>query len=260
MQKILFTGARSGIAASVINKLKEKDYYIYVTVHTHKQLNEIKKIYSGQNNIECLKLDVTKKHDQEKLKELDIDIFVSNAAIGCGGSIIDIDINRLRENFETNVFSNFKLIQIVLENMLKKDKGKIIVISSIAGIIPLKFLGSYCATKSSIIKLTQALRKEIKMLTKNVKVSLVLPGMYHTGFNQVMLESKYPKMKNSIFKDKENEIRLAEDLFWNTLEYHNLNSITNKIYNAITKENPKFIYSAPFLQKVGAKLYQIFKW
>lgn len=260
MQKILFTGARSGIAASVIDRLINKDYYIYVTVHTLEQLKEVKKKYNGINNIKCLKLDITNKKDQEKIKKLDIDILVSNAAVGYGGSIIDIDINDLRKNFETNVFSNFKIIQLALQKMLNKGSGKIVIISSLAGVMPLRFLGSYCATKSSIITLAKVLRKELKLITKNIKICLVLPGMYHTGFNQVMLENKYPKMKDSYFKNKEKEIRFIEDLFWNTFEYQNLNSITNKIYEAIKKEKPKFIYSAPFNQKIGAKLYQILKW
>lgn len=260
MKKILFTGARSGIAASVIDRLINEDYFIYVTVHNLEQLKEVKKKYNNIKNVKCLKLDVTNKRDQDKIKDLDIDILVSNAAVGYGGSIVDIDINDLRKNFETNVFSNFKIIQNTLQNMLKKDSGKIIIISSIAGVMPLRFLGSYCATKASIIKLTQTLRKELKLITKNIHVSLILPGMYHTGFNQVMLENKYPKMSDSIFKGEEKEIRFWEDLFWNTFEYHNLNSITNKIYKTIKKDKPKFIYGAPLNQKIAAKIYQIFKW
>ena len=45
MKKILFTGARSGIAFQVIEKLLNKDYYIYVTVHTEKQLEMVKQYY-----------------------------------------------------------------------------------------------------------------------------------------------------------------------------------------------------------------------
>ena len=260
MKKILFTGARSGIAASVIERLFNEDYFIYITVHTVEQLKEVKEKYRSFNNIKCFKLDVNNKKDRDKLKDLDIDILVSNAAIGYGGSIIDIELKKLKENFETNVFSNFAIVKIVLQNMLNKDSGKVIIISSLAGIMSLRFLGVYCATKASIIKLTQSLRKELKLITKNVHISLILPGMYHTGFNQVMLENKYPLKHDSKFKNKEKEITFWEDLFWNTFEYQKLHSITNKIYKAIKKEKPKFIYSAPLSQKIGTKLYQLFKW
>ena len=121
MKKVLFTGARSGIAHSVIEKLKDKDYYIYVTVHTNNELKSVKEKYKDNKNIECFKLDVTDISDKEKLKELDIDILVSNAAISYGGSIAEIDINKLRKNYEINVFHYFEIIQIVLKKMIKKN-------------------------------------------------------------------------------------------------------------------------------------------
>lgn len=260
MKTILMTGARSGIAADVIKKLKTKNYKIYVAVHTDTQCKRIKKIYKNDKNIYCIKLDVTDKEDIKKLNKIDVDILISFAAIGNGGSISEIKMDKVRENFEVNVFSNFEVVQIVLKNMIKKDSGKIIMISSLAGILPLKFLGSYCATKSSIIMLTQVLKKEIKLISKNIKISLIEPGMYHTGFNQVMLENKYDWMSiNSFFEEQINIIRKKENLFFKILEKNKLNSISNKIIKAIEVENPNFIYRAPFLQVIGTKIYQIFK-
>ncbi len=214
MKTILMTGARSGIAADVIKKLKTKNYKIYVAVHTDTQCKRIKKISKNDKNIYCIKLDVTDKEDIKKLNKIDVDILISFAAIGNGGLISEIKMDKVRENFEVNVFSNFEIVQIVIKNMIKKDSGKIIMISSLAGILPLKFLGSYCATKSSIIMLTQVLKKEIKLISKNIKISLIEPGMYHTGFNQVMLENKYDWMSiNSYFEEQLNIIRKKKFIF-----------------------------------------------
>ncbi len=105
MKTILFTGARSGIQAAVIDRLKKKDYHIYLTVHNEKQLEMVKKYYAEDKSITCLKLDVTKREDLKQLERLDIDILVSNAAIGEGGSIAEIPMSLVRSNFETNVFS-----------------------------------------------------------------------------------------------------------------------------------------------------------
>ncbi len=260
MKNILLTGARSGISKGVLDKIKNKNYKIYVTVHTDIQLKILKEKYKNYKNIECFKLDVTDKNDIKKLNNLDIDILVCFAAVGEGGSITEIDMDRVRYNFEVNVFSNFEVVQTVLKKMIKKDKGKIIMISSLAGILPIKFLGSYCSTKSSIIMLTQVLKKEIKMLSNNIKIVLIEPGMYHTGFNQVMLENKYKYMDiNSYFNAQLDLIRKRENLFFGLLEKHNLNSISNKIVKSIIKDNPKFIYRAPLLQVIGTKIYQIFK-
>lgn len=260
MKKILYTGARSGISDYVINKLIKKNYFIYLTVHTKYQEEIMKEKYQNNKNIECFKLDVTDKKDKQKLINLDIDILVSNAAIGEGGSLTEIDMDRVRDNFEVNVFSSFEIIQIVLKKMLEKGSGKIIIMSSLASIIPLNFLGSYCGTKASISHMSIILKNEVKLLNKNIKIVLIEPGMYHTGFNQVMLENKYKYMSiDSYFKNMIKEIRKKENILFTLLEKKRLSSIGNKIVDAINSNNPKFIYRAPLLQSIGAKIYLIFK-
>lgn len=256
---ILITGARSGIAYKVIEKLKNSNYNIYVTVENNEQLKRVKEIYKSYKNIICLKLNVLNDNDIAKISNLDIDILVSNAAIGNGGSIAEININKLKENFDVNVFGNFNLIQTVLKNMIKNNKGKIIIMSSLAGYMPLNFLGSYCATKSSINMLTRCLKNELKLINNNIKIVLILPGMYHTGFNQVMLENKYNDLKDGYFKEELELIRAKENILFNLFELKSYDSIVNKIYKAIIDENPKFIYTAPIYQYIFSKIYQLLK-
>lgn len=258
MKKILITGASSGIAASVVNKIKNIDnYYIYVTVRTNKQLELVTKKYADYNNIECLKLDVTDDKDIENIKDLDIDILINNAAIGEGGSIACINMDRLKKNFNVNVFGTIKLTQVVLKNMINKGSGKIINIASLGGVISLPFAGSYSATKASIIKLSIALKNELKLINKSINVVLIEPGFYYTGFNQVILDNKYDDY-NEYFNDCIDIIRKREKIVLKLLEKKNLDSITNKIVKAIKLDNPKFIYRAPIFQSIGAKIYELF--
>ena len=188
---------------------------------------------------------------------IDIDILISNAAVGYSGSIINMDINKIRDNYEVNVFSNFNLIEVVLDNMLKKDKGKIIVMSSLAGIIPIPFLGSYSSTKASIIKLTECLRSELKILNSNIHISLIEPGMYKTGFNRYMFDNKYDKDFDNLFKEELELIRSSENILLKIFERKNYNSIIKQIKKAIKNDN-KFLYRAPLFQSIGAKIYNIF--
>ncbi|MDD2181573.1 MAG: SDR family NAD(P)-dependent oxidoreductase, partial [Bacilli bacterium] len=153
MKKILFTGARSGIAHATIKRLLNKDYLIYLTVHTDKQLELVRETYKNNENVICLKIDITNKEDLIKLEGLDIDILVSNASIGEGGSIVEIPMDKVRNNFEVNVFSNFEIIQKVFKQMIKKNNGRIIVMSSLIRLVPINFLGVYSATKASISNL-----------------------------------------------------------------------------------------------------------
>ena len=259
MKTILYTGARSGLAKSVIDKfINNEEYLIYLTVENDEQLRQIAKIYKDINNVKYFKLNILEDNDINLVEKLNIDILVSNAAIGIGGSVAEIDIEKMKENFNVNVFNNFKLVQLVLKQMIKRKKGRIIMVSSLGGILPIPFLGSYCATKASIIKLTECLKLELKNIDVDIKISLILPGMYHTGFNQVMLENKYKDMDKGYFKDELELIRNKENLIFNLLELNSYSSITNKIYKAITSEKPKFIYKAPLLHVIGAKIYQIF--
>ncbi len=258
MKKILVTGARSGIINKVIDKIQNQ-YYIYVTVHTNKELEIVKNKYKDNKNIKCLKLDITNQKDINKIRNLDIDIFISNAAISESGSVAEIKIDKMRENFEVNVFSNFNIVQIILKNMIKKGKGKIIMMGSLAGKIPMPFAGTYSATKASIIKLTEALNLELKLLEAQIDTVLILPGLYNTGFNKLMFDKKYDEMDIETYFNHHIElIKNKENIFLKLFEKKNLDSIVNKIIKAINKENPKFIYSAPLSQNIFAKIVSIF--
>lgn len=258
MKRILFTGARSGIISGVIDKLKNKKYEIYVTVHTDTQLEIVSEKYKDYKNIFCLKIDVTDKQDRLKLKNLDIDILVCNSAVGYGGSISEIDINLVRQNFEVNVFSNFEVVQILIDNMIRKNSGKIIFMSSLAARMPIPFLGSYASTKASISRLASTLRCELKYINSNVQVSVIEPGFYYTGFNQVMFQNKYDWMEfDSYFSNCIDLIKKREAFIEKYIEKRNLESIESKIVCAIKSRESKFIYRVPFEQAFIAKCYQI---
>lgn len=257
MKKILFTGARSGIASKVIEKLLDDDYYIYVTVHTKSEVKAVSKKYKNFNNVSCFKLDIKSKSDRDYLKNLDIDILVLNAAVGYGGSLIEMPISEIKDNYEVNVFSNIELIQVVLPKMIEKKNGKIIIMASLAGILPIDFLGSYCSTKASIIMLAKVLRREVKYLNANILIKIIEPGIYKTGFNEVMLERNDIK-SSKYFNSKDDVITFREFLMFDFLDLKNLDGIASKIKRAIKSNSKKFSYSAPLIQKIGVKLYQIF--
>ncbi len=258
MKKVLFTGARSGIICGVIDILKKKKYEIYLTVHTETQLEIVSRKYKNYNNIHCMKIDVTDREDRKKLYNLDIDILVCNSAVGYGGSISEIDMNTVRHNFEVNVFSNFEVVQILIENMLKKNSGKIIFMSSLAAIIPMPFLGPYAATKASISRLALTLRAELKYIKSKVQVAVIEPGFYHTGFNQVMFQNKYDWMDiDSYFSNCLDIIRKKEAFIEKYIEKKSLKSIQRQIINAIKSKKCDSIYRAPFIQASIGKVYQV---
>lgn len=257
MKHILITGARSGIAHHVIKELLKKEYHIYASVHTEEQLKQIQKKYQEELHITCLKLDLQNKEDWKQLECIDIDIYLANAAIGMGGSIMDMDINQVRENYETNIFCNLELLQYILQKMEQRKTGKVIMMASLAGIVPIPFLGSYCSTKASLIKWMECLRLELIEAKIPITVSIIEPGLYRTGFNQVMLENKYCENEDSYFEHMIEWLQKQDQVLL-SLARKDIHSIASKICKAIDSCHPKFIYRAPLSQVVCAKIFQLF--
>lgn len=257
MKKVLITGARSGIISKVIDNIIN-DYELYLTVHTDSQVRAMKDKYKNYKNVTCMKLDITNEYDYRKIENIDIDIYIANAAIAESGSMIEMPVDRIRDNFETNVFSNFNLLQQILHKMIRRGRGKVIIMGSLAGKIPMPFLGAYSGSKASLIKMTEALRFELLLLDSDIKVSLILPGLYDTGFNKLAMDKKYDFMDLDSFFEYQLDFIRAYDKFVLFFEQRSLSSIVNKICQAIYSDNPKFIYSAPFSQNMFAKVISLF--
>lgn len=255
--RILITGAAGGIGYLSALTLAERGHFVYLTTHTSSQEKRLKEKLNDYKNIEVLKIDITKKEDRKKVLDLNIDCLFNNAAVAQGGSIIEADMNKVRENFEVNVFSSFELLKDVLKQMIDKDSGRILVMSSIASMLNVPFMGIYSATKASISAIIKSLQKELFFIGTNAKVILIEPGLYHTGFNQVFLDNKYDDGK--YFKDIKEELNNVEHFLLRVGEKKKLDSIVVQIVRAIEEEKPKTVYRAPVIQAFFAKLYNILK-
>ena len=144
-QKIFITGAGSGLGKMAALALARRGHTVYASVQYENQINSITAIAQEENlDLICIKLDILLEADRQLILDYDIDVFIANSAIGDSGSVAEIDINKIKNVFETNVFSNIQTIQLALKNMiLKKHQGRIIIISSLVGRIPIKFLSPY---------------------------------------------------------------------------------------------------------------------
>ena len=148
--KILITGAASGLGYLTALTLAQRGHEVYLTCHTKKQVKLVKEKLGNPINITIMKIDITKEEDRQKVLDLNVDCLYNHAGIALGGSIIEADMDEVRENFEVNVFSSFRLLQLVLRQMVDKDSGRIVVMSSLASSFSIPFAGVYSATKASI--------------------------------------------------------------------------------------------------------------
>ncbi len=255
---VLITGATSGIGLALTQKLIKKGHKVYLCVHNEKEvktaLDRIKEI-EYQDRVSIMKLDITNSEDRKLIKKLDIDCLVNQAGIGIGGSLLNMSVKDIRENFEVNFFGTLELTKLYIETR-RKRKGKVLITSSIAGLMPIAFLGSYCATKASLITIATCLKKELKKTNLDIKIKLIEPGAYRTGFNQYMLDNKN-LLKSDIFIEDMESITETQKIEFSLMEKKKLNSIVNKMYKAIESDSNKLIYRAPLIQVIGAKIYML---
>lgn len=258
---IVITGSGSGLGKMAAIALAKRGHLVYATTHYKSEADELNN-YAAEYSLplKAFKLDILLKEDREKLNDLDFDVLINNAAIGDSGSVAEINIDRFKNVFETNVFSNILITQEAIKTMIKNKHGRIIFLSSLAGRITIPFLSPYTASKFAIEAFSMSLRNELKKLDGcNIDVCLIEPGAYATGFNKENNEKKYTWMsKVSYFKYKLSDMKLKEEKKWNFIESKNYRSIVKKYIKAVETKRLKKRYSAPFIQSCLTQLGRIF--
>lgn len=256
--KILIVGGTSNIGYLLAKKLYYKGHKIYIGVHHKKQISPvINRLIKEKLCFTVLQFDIESIDDRNKIKNINPDCLIVHSSVGYGGSLLEMNMDVVRQNYEINVFSCFSLIQEFYK--MKKNtnnKTKIFITSSIAGYFPMPFLGSYSSTKASITNICKALKYELKYINPNITLSVVEPGCYHTGFNQVMIDNiEINSTKSSKILDNISNINRIERNIFRLIEKDDYNDLVNKIVKEIEKENPKFIIRRPILQMLLLKIY-----
>ncbi|NLC87778.1 MAG: SDR family NAD(P)-dependent oxidoreductase [Clostridiaceae bacterium] len=253
-KKIFITGAGSGIGKEAAICLARRGHTVYASIYYQEQLEQLEEISKKEKiNLYPFMLDILNEKDREKILNYDIDVYISNAAIGNSGSVAEVSVDKIRQVYETNIFSNIKCIQFALSKMIKNGKGRIVILASIAGRIPMPFLSPYCSSKAALETFGTCLRQEMKILNKlketNIEIGIIEPGAYATGFNKEMNEKKYNWMyKNSYFLGNVKKIQITEEKIWNFLEQKPYNSIVKQYIRVVEDKSLKHRYSAPWWQ------------
>lgn len=258
--KVLVTGAYSGIGYKLGCGLARSGHVVYMTTETDEQLNELrKKIKDEMVEVHTFKMDIS-TDDILLVDDLEIDCLINQAGVGLGGSILYMDIEVLRNNYEVNVFASFNLLKRVYHNMVERGvKGKLFVTSSVAAYLPFPFLGCYTSSKAAISALCRSIRKELEYLDNGITISVIEPGAYYTGFNQRMIESKNIYLnKDSLFYENRKSInRLQKNLF-RFIERDNLDDLIEKVICEVDSEKPKFMIRCPWYISMLLKIYFLF--
>jgi short-subunit dehydrogenase len=109
-----------------------------------------------------------------------IDVWINNAGHGIMDSIEKVNMPACRETFDTNLFGTLDAMQVVIPIMKQQSSGTIINVSSVAGHLPVPFMGIYSATKFAMNAVGKAARVELKPF--GINVLTVCPGYVRTEF------------------------------------------------------------------------------
>jgi short-subunit dehydrogenase len=158
----------------------------------------------GLKNLRVEKLDLLHPYDVQNALNWDIDTLVNNAAIAESGPISEIPMELLRRMFEGNFFAPLELTQKFVRRLVDEGRpGKVVFISSIGGLISIPYGGPYAATKHALEAIAGSMQAELAPF--GIKVQVINPGGYLTGFNETEAESSSHWMD-----DRKNYVKRAD--------------------------------------------------
>ena len=185
--KALITGASSGIGRDMAIYLGQLGYDLILVSRDVNRLNETARKIN--TNVEICPMDLTGRDNcfklYDKYKDEDIDFLINNAGFGLFGNSWETDINKELKMIDLNVTAVHILTKLFLQDMVKKDKGRILNVASIAGFLVGPTLNTYYATKNYVTKWTMGIYEELKKKKSNVHISCLCPGPVDTNFNKV---------------------------------------------------------------------------
>jgi len=187
-KSILITGCSSGIGLSVAQGLQRRGYRVFATA---RQAHDVSRLQ--QLGMESLQLDLADTHSIHRAVDEvlarnggRLDALFNNGAYGQAGAVEDLSREVLRAQFETNLFGTAELTNRIIPVMREQGSGRIIMNSSVLGLVALPYRGAYSASKFALEGLTDTLRLELA--GSGINVSLIEPGPIKSRFRANSLE------------------------------------------------------------------------
>lgn len=184
MKTVLITGCSSGIGLHCALRLQDLGYRVFATARKEADVARLQGL-----GLESLQLDLDSSESiRRALDEVlartggTLDVLFNNGAYGQPGAVEDLTRDLLRAQLETNVLGWLELTNKVLPVMRRQGQGRIIMNSSVLGLVALKYRGAYNCSKFALEGLTDTLRLELADTT--IHVSLIEPGPIESAFRK----------------------------------------------------------------------------
>ena len=204
---VLITGASSGIGKQTAIEFAKLGSNIILVARTKDKLEEVENELK-QFNVDTLvcTCDVSKQDQVEIMSKIvlekfsSIDILVNNAGFAIYGSVLDLSINDIKSQMETNYFGMIYCTKNFLPSMIKKKSGHIVNVASVAASFGLPGIASYCASKFAMLGFSEGLKHELN--DTGVGITVVSPIMVKTNFFEHPSFEKMPKYSPTSLNSK----------------------------------------------------------
>ncbi|HNT83479.1 MAG: SDR family oxidoreductase [Bacteroidia bacterium] len=184
---VYITGGSKGIGLGIAQYLLQKDFQVAISSRQLKSAQQAAENLKGnKENILALQSDVCNAEDEQQAvkKILDkwgrLDVLVANAGVGHFAPIEELTHKQWNEVINTNVTGVFHSVKAAVD-AIKKSKGYIITIASLAGTYFSEKGTAYNASKFAMVGFTQALMLDLRQ--HDVKVTTIMPGSVTSHFN-----------------------------------------------------------------------------
>lgn len=185
--RALITGASSGIGREMAKLLAARGCKLILAARREDRLNELAAELPTECRVVAVDLsDATAcRALYESVRGPDLNVVVNNAGFGLFGPFTETDLDRELEMIDTNIRALHILTKLALKDFVKQGRGYILNVASAAGYLPGPLMATYYASKNYVLRLTEAIREELRRAHSPVKVCALCPGPVDTEFNSV---------------------------------------------------------------------------
>ena len=248
---VWITGASSGIGKAIAQQCAALGAQVVLTARRHEELEKVRQLLNNPEQHISITADITDEsqvrhaYDQVLQQKGRIDWLINNAGLSQRALIQDTTMQTERAIMEVDYFSQVFLTKMVLPTFLAQKSGRIVFISSVAGLLGTQYRASYSAAKAAIHMWANSLRAEVA--DQGVQVSVIFPGFVQTNvsFNALNGEGK-PQAKQD--EAIENGLS-AEDFARQTVqalqcgeEYIVIGGKKEKLGVLVSRISPKVLY------------------
>lgn len=184
----LITGASSGIGRDIAHILSEQyGCDLILVARRMDRLQELKaQLPTRVQVIGCdLSSEQACRQLYHRVKGKEIDILVNNAGFGLFGAFEETDLDRELEMINTNIRAVHILSKLFLRDFVRRDSGYLLNVASSAAFFPGPLMATYYASKAYVLRLSQAIREELRRRESRVSVTVLCPGPVCTEFGRV---------------------------------------------------------------------------